>query len=354
MGASLLWATIAVSAPKPPPAPKEPVSHVPQAPAPPSPEAPLVTRAELGKVEAAPVGKTGSGGEKELESESEAEPEASGTKALNPETSAKKPTSDRYKVILVRNPFGLNPPPPPEPPEPEPEPEPDVDIYLTGISTLLGKKRAFLKTDDPKETEKEKKIRYYSLKIGEEQDQIRIVDIDVDAGVVRIAYKGDKQDLNLKEHGIEKKVAKGGGGKPGQPGAAGRKLPPGMKPSTTRTTRPPVKPATTRTALPRPSGAGVARPPSTANRNVYNRSGTRPPAINVPTRAPRGTGAVSPNGSALQLPIRPTRSSSGPLLPPPPKVNVDEQKILMQLQDEVNRAAYEQEGVIFPPLPKVD
>ena len=268
-----------------------------------------------------------------------------------------KPTAKRYQVILVRNPFGLNPPPPPEPEEEPPPPEPDVDIYLTGISTLLGKKRAFLKTDDPKETDKDKKVRYYSLKIGEEQDQIKILEIDVDNGTVDISYKGDSQQLNFSEHGIEKKVAKAAAAKPGQPGSAGRKLPPGMTPSTSAS-RASTRPSVTRTTTPRPSGANPVRPNSTANRNVYNRASTRPPSVNVPTRAPRGASAgvrsVSPNGTSLQLPIRPTRSSSGPLLPPPPKVDVQEQKILMELNREVNRAAMEQLDEIMPPLPPVD
>src|SRR5438874_6780342 len=51
-------------------------------------------------------------------------------------------TSNPYQGIVDRNVFGLKPPPPPPaPPEP---PKPPVNITLTGITTVLGKKRCFI------------------------------------------------------------------------------------------------------------------------------------------------------------------------------------------------------------------
>jgi len=41
-------------------------------------------------------------------------------------------------------------------------------------------------------------------------------------------------------------------------------------------------------------------------------------------------------------------------LPPPPKVDPQEQKILMELNREVNRLGREQEDLIMPPLPPID
>src|SRR5947208_16694459 len=54
-------------------------------------------------------------------------------------SSASNANPNPYQGIVDRNVFGLKPPPPPPaPPEP---PKPPVNITLTGITTVLGKKR---------------------------------------------------------------------------------------------------------------------------------------------------------------------------------------------------------------------
>src|SRR2546430_361414 len=58
-------------------------------------------------------------------------------------------SANPYQGIVDRNVFGLKPPPPPAaPPE---APKPPVNITLTGITTVLGKKRCFITvTTSPK------------------------------------------------------------------------------------------------------------------------------------------------------------------------------------------------------------
>lgn len=345
LAAALFWTALVLGAPKEPPAPT-----IPSLPPPPA-----LTLPEA-------EGRAASTEPKEEKPKAPSAPGATRGEALpgelapeeTPETGGSAPMNDRYKVILIRNPFGLNPPKPPEPPPPPPPPEPDLDIYLTGISTLLGKQRAFLKTDDPKEKDKAKKFRYYSLKVGEAKDDLEIVSIDIDAGDVTIKFKGETKELNLKENGIQPVAAApaAAAGKPGQPGAAGRKLPPGMNTTAARTaTR--VTPSVTRVTP--QAGAATVNPSSTANRNVYNRSASRPPAINVPARSTSsgasGVRQLQDGKYSVQLPTRPTRSSSGPLLPPPPKVDPVEQKILIELNREVNQLGREQQDLVMPPLP---
>jgi len=210
-------------APKAPPAPKMPAFPAfPTAPkAAPVKEAPAIKTDEKA-AEPAP-------GTKPTSREGEAEGDdatAAKSGAETPEaTPGKELARDRYRVILVRNPFGLNPPPPPVvETAPEPEPEPDLTIYLTGITTLLGTKKAFLKTDDPKETDKLKKFRYYTLKEGEARDGLEVVSIDVETGSVKINHKSASRTLNLEDDGIEAVAAPVSA--PGKPGGA--KLPPGM------------------------------------------------------------------------------------------------------------------------------
>ena len=352
LATSLLWAVVGQGAPKSPPSQKLPA--FPALPSVSKAEAPAASKeapAAEGKPEAAPAD----------ESEPSAdEPDKGDAKmaavepAVDEAEARKRAARDRYKVILIRNPFGLNPPPPPveEKAEPEPEPEPELTIYLTGITTLLGTKKAFLKTDDPKETDKAKKFHYYAMKEGESRDGLEVVSIDVETGSVKINHKSVARELNLKDNGIEAVAAPAAAGKPGvAPG--GRKLPPGMSPKT-----PGARPTVTRpVSVPSTGRTPTARPTSLNNRSAYNRTTTRPPSVSIPGRTQRSNAATTQSlngGRTVNLPVRPTRSSNAPLLPPPPKVDPEEQKVLIELNREVNRLGREQEDLIMPPLPPID
>src|ERR1041385_247409 len=91
-------------------------------------------------------------------------------------------TSDQpanpYQSIVDRNVFALKPPPPP--PDPEASKPPPVKITLTGITTILGNKRALMKTPPPpgKPGEPAKQEMSYILTVGQREGDIEVLDID--------------------------------------------------------------------------------------------------------------------------------------------------------------------------------
>lgn len=282
--------------------------------------------------------------------------ESPGEPATKAAPAPRENTAGRYSVILVRNPFGLNPPPPPLPPEPEAPPEPEVDIKLTGMTTLLGQQRAFLKTIDP--TKKEDAEKYYSLKVGEAKDGLEIVSIDMDLGKVTIRHKDIEKELDMKVDGLKAKVAASTAKlTPAQKilearkrqqaallAARQRRLPPGTGPSAAAkaasTSRTPVTPTSMPTATRRPNG--------------YNQqSRSRPPAISGPANRnvqANGNGAVQlpiVNRSNLPLTRSMRSNNNSPLLPPPPPVDPKAQAWRM----EVNAAVSPGGPDGLPPLP---
>src|SRR5262245_53678278 len=80
-----------------------------------------------------------------------------------------------YQGIVERNVFGLKPPPPPAPP-PE-QPKPPVNITLTGITTILGKKRAFMTVSTAAKPGAPATPTSYMLKEGERDGDIEILAI---------------------------------------------------------------------------------------------------------------------------------------------------------------------------------
>jgi hypothetical protein len=123
-----------------------------------------------------------------------------------------------YNVFLARNPFSLRPPPkPPAPPEKIPEPEIPLNVKLTGISTLLNKKRVFL-VNQP---EGEPPI-YLKMVEGEVDAGIEIISIDPDAGAVKVKIDGMAQTITFKDNGF-----KASGAIPAAPivSPSGRKFP---------------------------------------------------------------------------------------------------------------------------------
>jgi hypothetical protein len=106
-----------------------------------------------------------------------------------------------YQPIVERNVFGLKPPPPP--PDPGANKPPPPKIIVTGITTLMNKKRALLKTPGPapKPGEKAKGEQSYILSVGEGQDGIEVLDIDENAGTVKVNNSGEVVTLDLVKDG---------------------------------------------------------------------------------------------------------------------------------------------------------
>ena len=115
--------------------------------------------------------------------------------ANNPEA-----TDNPYQGITERNIFHLNPPPPP--PDPEANKPPPPKIFLTGITTLGGSRRALLKATPPAKPGEPPKDKSYLLSEGERQDDLEVVAIDEQAATVKVSYAGVETTLNFKDNGV--------------------------------------------------------------------------------------------------------------------------------------------------------
>src|SRR5262249_37418731 len=109
------------------------------------------------------------------------------------------PSAGPYDGIVDRNVFGLKPPPPP--PDPEATKAPPSKITLTGITTILGNKRALMKTPPPqgKPGEQPKGEQSYILTIGQREGDIEVLDIDEKAGSVKVNNAGTVLTLTFEK-----------------------------------------------------------------------------------------------------------------------------------------------------------
>jgi hypothetical protein len=91
-----------------------------------------------------------------------------------------------YQGIVDRNVFGLRPPPPPPINETVRPPPPAVS--LTGITTILGKKLAFMSVQIPTKPGEQAKPgpQSFMLGIGEREGEIEVIDIDEKGGTVKV------------------------------------------------------------------------------------------------------------------------------------------------------------------------
>jgi hypothetical protein len=101
-------------------------------------------------------------------------------------TSYADPTANPYQGIVDRNVFGLRPPPPP--PSNEPVRPPPPAVALTGITTILGKKLAFMNVQVPPRPGEQAKggPQSFMLGVGEREGEIEVIDIDEKGGIVKL------------------------------------------------------------------------------------------------------------------------------------------------------------------------
>jgi hypothetical protein len=159
-----------------------------------------------------------------------------------------------YAAIIRRNAFGLRPVTP-QTQAPLP-PAPRIDVFLTGISTVGGRKKVLLEVADRRPG---KKTEYLPPLVEKDvRGRVEVVSIDADKGAVVIKIDGDVRTLTF-----EKDAPKAGGITP--------PVPPPLPYSFARATRPgffPPPPALG-TAPPMASGklsvlVGGAKAPGTA------------------------------------------------------------------------------------------
>lgn len=122
---------------------------------------------------------------------------------LNPGAKANVPHAQGYPYqgIVERNIFGLKPPPPPVRPEDVKPPVPKV--WLTGITTILGNKRALLKVQIPAKPPQQAKEESYILTEGQSEADIEVLAIDEVAGTVKVDNHGTIQTLDFVNNGIK-------------------------------------------------------------------------------------------------------------------------------------------------------
>jgi hypothetical protein len=101
-----------------------------------------------------------------------------------------------YEGIVDRNVFGLKPPPPP--PIVEPQRAPPPKLILTGITSILGNKRALLMLQQPN-----KPPESLMLEVGQSSGEIEILAIDTDAGTVKVRNHGVEQTLDFESDGAK-------------------------------------------------------------------------------------------------------------------------------------------------------
>ena len=226
--------------------------------------------------------------------------------AITPDSSA-----DRYKSIPDQNAFRLKPPPPVEPQTPALAPLPK--LILTGITTILGNKRVLLKalpaTNAPGQQAKEESL---ILTEGQREGNVEVLNIDENAGSVRVNNSGTIMTLTFEKDGAKLQSPP-----PLPPGAPGL---PGVAISN------PAAPNSLPTAVP-------TRTPST---------GAPKPRPMFPTRGIRTAEGIAPNQAAAAGSTNPLVQAG--LVPPSPPVPVpaaasapqdltaEEQAIVQELQ----------------------
>lgn len=126
--------------------------------------------------------------------------------------SAERSEDSPYNAIIERNIFNLHPPPPLVRPEDMVKKTPPPDIKLTGITTIVGRKVAFLtippmKPGSPPES--------MMLAEGQAQNDIEVKSIDEKAGVVEVSNHGEIQPLDFDHNGVKPTGAPPPSGGPG-------------------------------------------------------------------------------------------------------------------------------------------
>src|SRR5882724_505267 len=102
-----------------------------------------------------------------------------------------------YQGILDRNVFGLKAPPPP--PDPELNKPAPPKITPTGITTILGNKRALFKVQMPARPPEPAKEQSYIMTEGERAGQIEVLEIDEKAGTIKLNDYGTVVTLSLEK-----------------------------------------------------------------------------------------------------------------------------------------------------------
>ncbi|KAB2669793.1 MAG: hypothetical protein DVB31_05605 [Verrucomicrobia bacterium] len=114
----------------------------------------------------------------------------------------KTTTTHPFTAIPARNAFQIKPPAPPAPVEPETPkapPTPPPNVFLTGFSSWKGVKKVYLQVTRPNS----KTPDYLELKVGEQQFDIKVLEINDRQESVKILNGDQEVALNFRENGLK-------------------------------------------------------------------------------------------------------------------------------------------------------
>ena len=245
------------------------------------------------------------------------------------------PPGNPYQGIVDRNVFGLKPPPPP--PDPEANKPPPPKIYLTGITTILGNKRALLKLTPPAKPGEPAKEQTFTIGEGQRDGDIEVLEINEKAGTVKVNDYGTITTLDFDKDGV--KAA--GGAAPMAPGAVAR--PAGFVPAPAAN---PFMPVGGANALPRPmrlpAPAGAATSPASSGVTPVSPAGTPAYAGGTPAY---GSGVALPAfGTASPIVSQPQQNTSPPL-------SAEETALVLTAQKQHYQQVGSPIANLIPPLP---
>jgi len=245
-------------------------------------------------------------------------------------------TGQNYNAIAQRNLFGLKEPPPRQ--EPPPTPPPALPkVILTGLTDILGFQVAFLKVQYPAKPGEPAKEQSLTLKEGERDGDIEVVDIDLRAETVQVKNSGTLMPVTFDKlpptpapapATVSNMSSNPGMVAPTVPNLATNPFSPsnlaGRRPIPTRTIRLPV-PAAAQGHQP-----ASTTPAPTVPASVPATPTTIPTTPNVPPGLTPAPGSV-PNAPAYQ-PQYPAAAAHGNLTP-------EEQLILQELERQKSQPA---------------
>jgi len=216
-----------------------------------------------------------------------------------------------YADIVTRNAFGLKPPEPPKAPEPPKEEVAPSNIFMTGVTSIAGKKQVYLKLVTPGE----KEPKYLRLGENERDGAIEVTEIIPKTGRVRIKNRGVPSTISFETHGSQMSMSA-----PAAPAMAGRPgvpPPPGGMPSAPGA----VSASLDASSMAKP---GTSTLPVSANNTGVNtgRPGTTSPTTYTQPNSPQPTSSPTQTRTipSRQLRIGPTGGGATYVAPSNPEV----------------------------------
>jgi hypothetical protein len=228
-------------------------------------------------------------------------------------------STNQYDRISARNVFGLKDPPPVVvPPLPE---QPRPKIILTGITTMLSNKLAFIRVQFPAKPGEPAKEQSMMLAEGQREAGIEVLQIDEKAGRIQVNNLGMEMPVTFDKDAL--------------------------KTATTANlnTNPAGAPPNPFAAIP-PTGATPSSPSNPLQRplpfrNLHLAAPAVPP---LPGSAPRAAAIAQPAPTAAAQPAAAPSVQEKPL-------TAEEQQILNELERSANGAAAAQPAPTLPPGP---